>query len=331
MPDHGAWRRIVTRFANVLRGAGIEELAVPGIRIKLRAAADAGNWPQKGKEAFAALAPQDRPAIRAGDELPVLVHCLVRGEDERASPQESEKAGEFLGWLRKNGQAHKGPVVLILSGSVSLEPILRRTGLSAHANIFTDYELTPWDEDTATACLAALAETYDLDLPPALRRDIRRRLRCLVPHHVQQFFDCIHERLCPAGLRAATLEDVDRAYRQDLLGARGQIGLDHCETRLWATLGSGAYRIALELLTEAAVNEGFLSDDTVDRHRKHFDARNEDAGDDAIVVGDVLHQLEQEGYLERGGGGYVIVSGLLEDWWRTRNGRYFIPIARRGQ
>lgn len=331
MPVRGVWRRIVARFANILRGAGIEELAVADIRVKLRAAIDAGNWPQKGDEVFEALAAQDRPVILAIDELPLLVDRLLRGEGERVSPQGSEAAGEFMGWLRKNGQAHKGRVVLILSGSVSLEPILRRAGLSAHANIFSAYELTPWDEETATDCLAALAETYDLDLPPAVRRDMCRRLRCLVPHHVQQFFDCIHERLRPAGRRAATLDDVDRAYREDLLGARGQIGLDHYETRLRATLGSGGYRIALELLTEAAVDEGFLGDDTVDRHREHFDARNEDSGDVAIAVGDVLHQLEQDGYLERRDGGYVFVSGLLEDWWRARHGRHFVPIARRGR
>ena len=28
-------------------------------------------------------------------------------------------------------------------------------------------------------------------------------------------------------------------------------------------------------------------------------------------------------------GGYRFVSGLLEDWWRARHGRRFVPIARR--
>ena len=34
-------------------------------------------------------------------------------------------ADAFLSWLRKNGQAHRGRVVMILSGSIGLEPILR--------------------------------------------------------------------------------------------------------------------------------------------------------------------------------------------------------------
>ena len=44
---------------------------------------------------------------------------------------------------------------------------------------------------------------------------------------------------------------------------------------------------------------------------------------------EVLRQLEHDGYLERGDEGFRFVSGLLEDWWDGRHGRYFVPIARR--
>ena len=64
---------------------------------------------------------------------------------------------------------------MILSGSVSLEPILRQAGLSAKANIFAPLDLKPWDEETASACLAALAKTYGRELPPAVRHDMCRR------------------------------------------------------------------------------------------------------------------------------------------------------------
>ena len=40
-----------------------------------------------------------------------------------------------------------------------------------------------------------------------------RRLRCLVPHHVQQFFDYLDEDLRMEGRRSATLADVERVYR----------------------------------------------------------------------------------------------------------------------
>ena len=53
---------------------------------------------------------------------------------------------------------------MILSGSVGLEPLLQQARLSAHANIFSPYDLHPWNEETAIGCLAALAETYEVEL-----------------------------------------------------------------------------------------------------------------------------------------------------------------------
>ena len=108
---------------------------------------------------------------------------------------------------------------MILSGSVGLGPILRHAGLSAQANIYSPFDLKPWDEETAVACLGALAEAYNLDLSLAVRRDMCDRLRCHVPHHVQLFFDNLHEDLRQVGRREAVLEDVDRVYTGAMLGA----------------------------------------------------------------------------------------------------------------
>ena len=331
MPVQGAWRQIVAGFDNVLRGAGdrIDELSVADIRVKLRAGIDAGNWRRKGDEVFAALAENDRPVVLAIDELPILVDRLLRGGRESVAPEGIRAADAFLSWLRKNGQAHRDRVILILSGSISLEPILRRAGLSAQANIYSPYDLKPWDGETAGNCLGALAEAYGLDLPVAVRSDMCRRLRCPIPHHVQMFFECLHEYLRRAGRNAASVDDVERAYRDDMLGARGQMDLDHYETRLKSTLGNRGYRMALDLLTEAAVAGGLLRDDAVGLYREYFEARSAEAKRDVIAVEEVLRQLEHDGYLERRNEGFGFVSGLLEDWWHARHGRYFVPIAQR--
>ena len=331
LPVQGAWRRIVAGFDNVLRGTGdrIDELSVADIRVKLRAGIDAGNWRRKGDEVFAALAGNDRPVVLAIDELPILVDRLLRGGEESVAPAGIRAADAFLSWLRKNGQAHRGQVILILAGSVSLEPILRRAGLSAQANIYSPYDLKPWDEKTAGACLGALAEAYGLDIPAAVRSDMCRRLRCPIPYHVQLFFECLQEYLRPARRSAATLDDVEGAYQEDMLGARGQMDLDHYETRLKSTLGNHGYRIALDMLTGAAVDGGLLRDDAVGLYREYFETRNAEAKGNVIPVEEVLRQLEHDGYLERRDGGFRFVSGLLEDWWHARHGRYFVPIAQR--
>ena len=290
------WRRIKTQFANHLQNIGdrIDEVGVSEVKVKLRAGINPGDWRQRGDEVFAALAENDRPVVLAIDELPILVNRLLKGDDYRITPERRQAVDEFLSWLRKNGQEHRGRVCLIFSGSVGLEPILQQAGLSAHANIFSPFDLKPWDEETASACLAALAGTYGIDLPLTVRQDMCRRLRCQIPHHVQQFFDNLHEHLRRADRRGASLEDVDHVYTTEMLGVRGQMDLEHYESRLRMVLGDKGYLAALDILTEAAVNNGLLHSDAIDQYYEYFQA-------DAVPVStkDILSVLEHDGYLVR--------------------------------
>ena len=323
----GAWGRIWSGLANVLQrvevSAPVDTLAVSRMQVKLGAGIDAGNWRQRGDRIFEALAGSERPVVLAIDELPMLVNRLLKGEDNRITPQRRHAADEFLSWLRKNGQAHRGRVCMILSGSVGLGPVLLQAGLSALANIYSPFDLKPWDEETAVACLGALAETYKLDLPLAVRQDMCRRLRCQIPHHVQLFFDNLHEELRRAGRREARREDVERVYTGAMLGAGREMVRKHYESRLKMVLGVEGCRIAIKVLTETALGGGLLLDDAVDRYRRSVPDRGstpplDEAG--PAPIEDVLHVLEHDGYLERQDGGYRFVSGLLEDWWRARYG-----------
>ena len=326
---HGAWDRIRSGFANVLRGIEdrIDELAVAEVRVKLRAGIDPGNWRQKGDAVCAALAKNERPVVLALDELPILVNRMLKDHDYHITPQGKQDVDEFLSWLRKIGQ-HQDRLCLILSGSIGLEPILHQAGLSAHANIFSPLDLKPWSEKTALDCLAALAETCDLDLPPAAREEMCRRLRCLVPHHVQRFLDSLDESLRLDGRRQASLDDVERVYTGEMLSIRGQADLDHYESRLKLVLGPDDYRAALALLTEAAVNDGVLQRAAMDLYREQF--RVWAVSDHPVPIDDVLRVLEHDGYLEPWGDDeYRFVSGLLQDWWLARHGRHFVPVARR--
>ena len=326
---HGAWDRIRSGFANVLRGIEdrIDELAVAEVRVKLRAGIDPGNWRQKGDEVCAALAKSERPVVLALDELPILVNRMLKDHHYRITPAGKRDVDEFLSWLRKIGQDHRDRICLILSGSIGLEPILHQAGLSAHANIFSPLELKPWDEKTALGCLAALAETCGLDLPLAAGKEMCRRLRCLVPHHVQRFLDSLDEDLRLRGRRQASLEDVERVYTDEMLSIRGQADLDHYESRLKLVLGPDVYRAALALLT-AAVNGGVLQRAALALYREHFQVWS--VTDDPVPIDDVLGVLEHDGYLAPWGDEeYRFVSGLLEDWWRARHGRHFVPVARR--
>ena len=326
----GAWHRIKAKFGNVLHGVEdrVDSLDIGEIRVKLRAGIDAGTWRQKGDAVCAALAKNERPVVLALDELPILVNRMLKDHDHRITPAGKRDVDEFLSWLRKIGQDHRDRICLILSGSIGLEPVLHQAGLSAHANIFSPLDLKPWNEKTALDCLAALAETCELDLPRAAGKEMCRRLRCLVPHHVQRFFDSLDEDVRLKGRRQASLEDVERVYNDEMLSVRGQADMDHYESRLKLVFGPDGYRAALALLTEAAVNGGVLQRAALALYREHFQVWS--VTDDPVPIDDVLGVLEHDGYLEPWGDGeYRFVSGLLEDWWRARHGRHFVPVARR--
>ena len=323
----GRWLPIKRAFANFLAQAGdrIEELAVTEVKVKLRAGIDRGNWKERGDAVFRALAEHEKPVVLAIDEVPILVNRLLKGHDYRITPDRRQEADAFLSWLRKVGQAHRA-IRLIVSGSVSLEPILRQAGLSAHANIFSPFELEPWSDKTAADCLDALGLNYDLHLSPDVRQQMCRKLRCCIPQHVQQFFDYLHEDLRKARSSVATPEDVERVYDTYMLGIRGTIDLDHYRSRLEMVLGRDGCRVAIELLTEAATNGGVLTDQAIGRYDEYFRSLDEFP---EIPVTDVLPVLMHDGYLGRAPEGYRFVSGLIEDWWRARFGAHFTPISDR--
>jgi len=323
----GSWLPIKRAFANLLAQAGdrIEELEAGEVKFKLRAGIDRGNWKERGDAVFRALAEHERPVVLAIDELPILVNRLLKGNDYRITPDRRKAADAFLSWLRRVGQMHP-TIRLIVSGSVGLEPILRQAGLSAHANIFSPFELEPWSEKTAVDCLEALALSYGLELSLAVRQRMCRKLRCCIPQHVQQFFDYLHEHLRKAHSSVATPDEVDHVYDTYMLGIRGTIDLDHYRSRLEMVLGSDGCRVAIELLTEGATDGGVLTDEAIGRYDEYFRSLDDY---DALPVTDVLPVLEHDGYLGRDSDGYRFVSGLIEDWWRARFGVHFTSISDR--
>ena len=327
-PIDNAWRRIRTSFADMLEEISdrIDTIGAAGLRLQLRSGMAAGNQWRKGDGIFEALCEGELPVVLAIDELPIFVNRLIQGRNDNMVSDGRSAAAEFLSWLRKNGQTHRDRIVIILSGSVGLEPILQKAGLGALANIYMPLHLQPWSEDIAVECLAALAETYNLELPLNVRGEMCRRLRHLVPHHIQQYFHYLHEHLRNAGRAQASLDDVGQVYENDMLSVRGQVDLEHYEGRLRMVLTQREYRIALGLLTEAAVGERILRDSTVAEYRKQFVGSNH-IDEFPVEFKNILHLLVHDGYLQQNSGGYQFVSGLLEDWWHARHGMHFVSLS----
>ena len=327
-PIRGLWDRAKGAFANVATAAGrrIDEVELSKLRVKLRNDIDPGNWRTKGDAVLAAFADHDKPVVLAIDELPIFVNRILKGNDRKTTPEGIRSAEEYLSWLRKNVQQHQDCVRLIVSGSIGLMPIVRQAGLSAQVNVFSPFVLKPWDDQTAIECLHQLADHYGLDLSRDVRREMCRRLRCCVPHHVQSFFDKVHDHLRRHGKNTATIDDVRQVFEAEMIGIHANPVLDHYLERLRMVLDREQYGLARELLSEAAVADGRLEDATLREHcRRWLSTPNKSKAD----AEQVLHVLEHDGYLVRDGKGYRFASGLLEAWWRTSHARHFTPLRDR--
>ena len=316
-----AWHRAGHRLRQLGRDLPslFTSLEYADVRVQLQARVNAGNWQRRGANIWQALAHGDKPVVFAMDEFPILINRLLLGDDYLATSERRAVADEFLSRLRKMGQQYQGRVTMILTGSVGLQPILRQAGLTALVNIFEPFELRPWKQTTASGCLRTLAETYGVAITDDLCADICSRLRCCVPHHIQQFFAYLHDHLRRDDRTEATVEDIEQVYSGTLLSTRGQLDLDHYENRLKMLLGPANYTTALSLLTEAANDRGWLHHRTVSLYASK-PSRFPD-------LEHVLYVLEHDGYLTRETRGYRFTSGLLEDWWRARHVQHFVPIV----
>ena len=136
----GGWGRFRslcanTRLAEVGIGVWLPARIRAALWMKFHARVDADDWRYKGDKLFAALAGGKRPVMLAINNLPIFIDRLLEGSDGRTTPERIQTADEFLSWLRKNSREHRRRICMIVSGSASLEPILRRAGLGAHERL----------------------------------------------------------------------------------------------------------------------------------------------------------------------------------------------------
>ena len=285
----------------------------------------AGDWKHAADKLLGVLAAADLRVIVFIDEFPLLVNRMLRRGTKEITPEGRSETELFLSWLRAATIHFKGHIRFVVSGSIGLGPILRMAGLSAAVNTFSPMELGPWDEETAVACLEALAANYDLRFGPAATQTAVQRLGCCIPHHVQMLFSLLWQDASRRSTQMITSADVERVYQERMLGTRGHAELSHMEERLQQVLDEQDLGLVEDLLSEAAL--GHLDDAAV---RFLATASDPDGRTAAGRVSRLLELLEHDGYIRRRGDRYVFVSNLLKDWWQERRRSTYVPVRRRG-
>jgi len=326
-PYEKLWARTKGLFRNALSrlAEGVEEVSVGELGITLRSGLTSGTWKKRADDLFAILADADRPVIVMMDEVPILVNTILRGGTDDIVPGQVQIAAEFLLWLRGVCTRHRGRVRVVVSGSIGLEPVLRRVDLSATINLLEPFDLKPWTDEAAAGCLEALGRGYGIEYEAGTVQGMLHRLGCNIPHHVQMYFTKLHDFCRRRGSTRVSDTDAEEIFNTEMLSIHGHAELAHYEERLRTVFGRQLAAFALELLTEASV-EGILTVKAVTAQRENHDTTNVISRKEQNHV---LQTFEHDGYLQRSDGGYIFVSGLLKEWWKARNGFGYIPLTRR--
>ena len=309
------WRGFRDRIEEV--GAGREEF-----RMKFRGELNAGNWRRCGGELIRACAEHERPALLVMDELPIFLKRMLRDEQDGR-----KRVDEFLSWLRREMQDVEGKSLsLIVSGSIGLEPLVRRLSIPDRINHFYSFRLGPWDRRASIECFELLAGDCGLSIEDDVAAAVYKKLGIGIPHHVQSFFARLQDFAAMQGRDRLTAADVEEVYRTQLLGPSGQNDLVHYETRLAEGLAEKDRRIAMEILAEAAAQQAFGAD-----ARRGLERLYSRLVDDAPArIADTLEVLEHDGYLQADSAGvYRFPSHLLRDYFKARFAGHHAPLASR--
>ncbi len=298
----------------------IEEINALDFGVKFRAGLDAGSWRRHGERLFRDCAEYDKPVLLVIDELPIFLKRMLHNDGD------ARRVDEFMSWLRGVLQAlGEDSPVLMLSGSIGLEPLMRRLGLPDRINHLYPFRLGPWSRDTSIECFEHLSESYEISVEAGVADAVYETLGVGIPHHVQSFFARLRDFATMQERERITVEDVGEVYRNALLGASGQNDLVHYETRLKEGIEDENYSIAMEILAEAATLEVFTP-----AARKCLERLYSTVVDDAPSrIADIIEVLAYDGYLESGDGGYRFPSRLLKDWWSARFRDHHTPLEKR--
>lgn len=318
-------RSISSRFAKAMHRwftGSIEEIGAYDFRLKVRAGLSEETWQQHGGTLLRFCADLAKPVLLVLDELPIFLKRMLRQERGR------QKVDEFLSWLRGLLQQFSGgSLVLIVSGSIGLNPLVRRLGIPDRINYFYPFQLGPWSREATIECLNRLAANSTLKVDSGVASAVYERLDTGIPHQVQFFFARLTDHALMHGQDRVAVEDVDDVYRNDLLGPAGQNYLVHYEARLNDGLGDDQdLTIAMEILAEASTKDVF----TLEAQRQLGRLYLPIVDNAPDRISEVLDILEHEGYIESCDGGRRFTSRLLKDWWAARFGNRHVPIERRG-
>ncbi len=311
----------------VLKGIrdSIEEVGVDEkVKIKLRDGA-AENWKFMGDRILDWLSEIGEPVVIFIDELPVFINRIIRDSGGSIDPERIKEADIYLSWLRGACTLYSGKITFVAGGSIGIEPVLEQVSLSDRINTFTAFHLPPWDKETALNFLEDRGKWNGIRFLGGAKERILRKLGEAIPHFVQKFLQNICWDCMDRDSDACTSADVDRIYEKKLLAVQGSMDLATYVERLERTLGKEKFRLAKELLSEAAIADRLTGQTAMIIAKDYYPDHHERVD----MIRFLLKTFEHDGYLQQDGSDFVFKNNLLKDYWKKEFSFNYIPSSQR--
>ena len=297
IPFSNAVKNVLARLQSVA-------VSVDVLRVELKGAMgrEWGSVADQLQARLASLSDNGVNLLIIVDELPVLVSRMLRADNDTRSV---ELLLSKLRHWRQAPELHK--VRTLVGGSIGLEGVLRRAGISGLINDLTPFPLESWDRDTATEFLARVGRHSNFLLDQCPISQILDLLRDPVPYHVQLFFSALRDA-CHGQLAGISPDLIERCFAERLAGATGTAHLDHYETRLEIAFNRDEHETARGILGRVS-----------DRAGADLAGLHEISRPNEIMFHSVLRDLQADGYLDRQGDHLRFRSNLLREWWSKRH------------
>jgi hypothetical protein len=309
------WGKGVTKaFTRFLKR--IESLNVGGVGIQLAPAA-AKNWRPIADAFLELLAHSEVPILYLLDEFPWFLDLVAK----QSSPAE---AAAVLAWFRHARlELADQPARFLVTGSIGLDGLVRRLGLSPTINDFDPIEIPPLKEVDALEFLERLAHDEEVRLSEKGRRTILRLLGTNWPILLQLFVSEIQEwQTDEDRKRAPTDAELRRIYQDCLVNGNRNKYCSEMWDRIPKVFATSEARLAREILKELRLLPAGLTGQEIEMIHARLVPDAEHRAHVAPELDYVLDTLRHDGYVVRTAENERrtrFASNILRDYWIHRS------------
>jgi uncharacterized protein len=310
-PDKDSWLAGSGKTAKSLL-ARIEKLEVLGNGITLTPGrSNPEAWRPLADQFHELLHDADLPIYFLLDEFPWYLGHLTRNHS-------AEEVAAVSNWFRSTRQELAGGRTrFLVTGSIGLEGLLRRIGLSPTANDFDTIEIPPLTDEEALAFLLELSAGEGIPLTQTAGRRILKLMGANWPILLELFMSELQDMNLK---RSPTTTELKNIYEARMVrGSRNKYCLEMFTRLSKDELFSPTERqIALDCLRQLTLQPMIEGSDLEEIHSKIVP--------DKVVrsmtgneLGFVIDTLRHDGYImRRDDGKYHFASNILRDYWINR-------------